>query len=77
MDLTISIEDELLERARRYAAERGTSVEQLLRNALEKLVRVTSREVTADELVRLFRSQPGQGNGDVFRREDAYEDEVK
>jgi hypothetical protein len=73
VNVTIAIDDALLERARAYAAARGTSVQQLLRDELEKLVGGVNRDATADELMKLFREQPGDGRGHAYRREDAYE----
>lgn len=74
MNVTISVDDALLEKARRLAARRGTSVQELLRRHLEALVEPASHEAVADELVGLMQSAGGHSQGRTIRREDAYED---
>lgn len=53
-NLTLSIDDELLRRARRYAAQRDTSVNRLVRDHLERLTLDREQRLTeAREFVRL------------------------
>jgi hypothetical protein len=73
MNLTISVDDELLQRARELAQRRGISLQQLLREYLETLVGRSSPEDVADELLRLMDVHGGHSGGEKFHREDAYE----
>jgi hypothetical protein len=74
MNLTISVDDALLERARQLAGRRGTSVQELLRAYLEALVGGPSGEAAATELLELMESHGGRSAGRRIHREDAYED---
>ncbi|HEV3033975.1 MAG TPA: hypothetical protein VGX72_04215 [Solirubrobacteraceae bacterium] len=73
--LMIQAEPELVERARRRARERGVSVAQVVREALEHELRTTDDEPTPPPLncIGAFSS----GRGDLSRRasEDEYEPE--
>ena len=66
--IMIQADEELLERARRRAAERGVSIAQIVREALEKELGVRQPPLTC---VGTFRS----GRGDLSRR--ASEDEFE
>lgn len=76
MNLTISVDDELVERARRLARERGTSLQDLLREYLRLLVGESRPEDVARELLDLMESEGGHSGGRPFRRDDAYEGRV-
>jgi hypothetical protein len=73
MNLTISVDDVLLEKARKLASRRGTSVQDLLRAHLEALVGQTSGKAAADELLELMQTHGGRSGGRRITREDAYE----
>lgn len=73
MNLTISVDDEVLERARRLAQQRGVSVQELLRAYLRTLAGERTGADVADELLALMASQGGRSGGRRFKREDAYE----
>ncbi len=66
--IMIQADEELLERARRRAAERGVSIAQVVRDALEKELGVRQPPLTC---VGVFKS----GTGDLSRR--ASEDEFE
>jgi hypothetical protein len=76
MNLTISINDQLLSRARALAARRGISVQELLRCYLESLVGERPRDDVADELRQLMRDAPGRSGGRKITRDDAYRGRV-
>jgi hypothetical protein len=59
MNITLSARDELIEQAREYAKEHGTSLNQLIRDHLERLVGVTPRDQAADEFVAVAREMGG------------------
>jgi negative regulator of replication initiation len=73
MNLTISVDEELLRRAREHARIRGTSVQDLLRQYLKSLVGDLPAESVAEQLITLMRSEGGHSGGMKISREDAYE----
>jgi len=76
VNLTISVDDAVLEKARKLASRRGTSVEELLRTHLAALVGQSSGEAAADELLELMQMQGGHSGGRRIKREDAYEEDA-
>ncbi|MDD9967760.1 MAG: DUF6364 family protein [Myxococcales bacterium] len=76
VNLTISVDDELLERARRLAQQRGVSLQELLRAYLRTLAGELSGAEAADELIALMGKQGGRSGGQRLSREDAYEDRL-
>jgi hypothetical protein len=71
MNLTLSINKELLEQARRAAQARGKSVNQLVREYLEDL---TTAQRLDDDLARLRQtSQTGHRGDWTFDREEIHE----
>lgn len=75
-NVTVSIPDHLLEKARKYAAQRGTSLNSLIREYLEELVGLDRErlEGTLNELLEL--SDRHTGKLEKWRREDLYEGRV-
>jgi len=73
MNLTISIDDRTLDRARALARRRGVSLQELLRHYLESIVGELPRDEVADELGRLMRDSAGRSGGRPIRRDDAYQ----
>ena len=63
MNLTISVDDALLEKARKLASRRGTSLQELPRAHLEALVGQSSGKAAADELVELMKTHGGRSGG--------------
>jgi hypothetical protein len=63
MNITLSAQDELVEKARRYAGEHGTSLNQLIRDYLERLVGSVSAEDAAAEFVAVAREMGGDSSG--------------
>jgi hypothetical protein len=59
MNITLSARDELVEQAREYAREHGTSLNQLIRDHLEQLVGETPRDQAADEFAAVAREMGG------------------
>lgn len=77
MNLTLSIDEALAERARRLAAGRGKSLNQLVRDLLEAETGMHDGAGRARVLDELWASSTGHSGGQRFRREDAYEDRLK
>lgn len=74
MNLTISVDEETLRRARDRARARGTSLQDLVRGYLSGLVGSQPAAAIADELVKLMRDQGGHSGGAQFRRADVYKE---
>jgi hypothetical protein len=73
-NLTLAIEDEVLEAARRLALERGTTVNQLVRDHLADLVaREGRRRAAAERLKRAMREDLVAVGPRTWTREDLYE----
>jgi hypothetical protein len=73
MNVTISVDDELLNQAREVARLRGMSFQQLIRAYLESITDQRSGDEIAGELFALMDETPGRSGGVRFSREDAYE----
>jgi len=72
-NLTLAIEDEVLETARRLAVERGTTLNQLVRDHLADLVaREGRRRAAADRLKRAMREETVAVGPRDWTREDLY-----
>ncbi|EFI33399.1 hypothetical protein Dthio_PD0730 [Desulfonatronospira thiodismutans ASO3-1] len=73
MNITLSADKELIQKAREYAAQRGTSLNQLIREYLEHTAAMGDKESNAREFERLARECGGTSpKGYVFDREDAH-----
>lgn len=73
MNITLSADRELIEKARQYAARQGTSLNQLIREYLEQIAAVGSRESNAREFEHLARECGGASQeGYVFDREETH-----
>ena len=73
-NLTLAIEDEVLETARRLAHERGTTLNQLVREHLADLVaREGRRRAAAERLKRAMREELVEVGPRTWTREDLYE----
>ena len=73
MNVTLSIDDRLVKRARKLAANEGTSLNQMIRNLLEEVTAASSTEVLLDELETLWAEDAGDSGGRTWRREDLYD----
>lgn len=73
MNITLSIDDEVIRRARQQAEVLGTSVNQLVRDYLEKFVGVRDPAADAEEFTRLSRLSHGNSRGWKFNREEIHE----
>jgi len=73
MNLTLSIDDEIVQQARRRAEAMGKSVNQLVREYLERLAGKSDLEAAADEFRELTRNAKGNSRGWKFNREEIHE----
>jgi len=76
VNLTISVDDELLRRTRDLARRRGVSLQDLLRDYLRSLAGEESGEVVAEELLDLMDRHGGHSGGRRIGRAAAYDGRV-
>ena len=77
MNVTISVDDDLLARAREAVRRRGMSLQQYVRECLRALTGDVSPDDVADELLELMDTHGGHSGGRRIRREDAYEERLR
>ena len=74
MNITLSADGELIEKSRRLAREKGTSLNQVIRDYLADYVDERKSSSVADEFERLVREASGRSSaGYRFSREGAHE----
>lgn len=73
MNLTLSIDEETLQRARKRAATLGTSVNQLVRDYLRQLAGRSDMDNRMDEFERLSLESDGNSRGWKFNRDEIHE----
>ena len=73
VNLTLSVDDEIVAKARRRAEALGTSVNQLIREYLEDLAGSSDRQADADEFLRLSQISNGHSQGWKFNRDEIHE----
>lgn len=74
MNITLSAEEELVKKAREVAARRGSSLNRMIREYMEKLASVSDTDSIAEEFAMLARQEGGESPpGFVFDREEAHE----
>ena len=73
MNVTLSVDDAVVLRARRRAEVLGTSVNQLVREYLDQLAGKSDPNENAVEFERLSRVAHGDSHGWKFSREELHE----
>ncbi|HEY7387754.1 MAG TPA: DUF6364 family protein [Bryobacteraceae bacterium] len=73
MNVTLSINDDVIREARRRAEAMGTSVNQLVRDYLEQFVGKRDPAALAAELERLWKQDTGDSHGWKFNRDEIHE----
>lgn len=72
MNLTITVEDDLLKRARIRALEENTSVNAVLRKYLESYVDTTRQRRAVDRLLHLSRTASAKRGGARWTRDELH-----
>jgi hypothetical protein len=72
MNLTLSLDERLLEKARKVASAMGKSVNQLIREHLEQITSKSPVEEEIAELRRLSQDSGGRSRGWKFDREEIH-----
>lgn len=73
MKLTLSIDDQVVAEARRIASDRGTSLNQLVRDFLNDLIRQQDVESVVAELEEAWAREDYRSEG-PWTREELYDD---
>ncbi len=69
VNITVSIDDRIVAAARRIAATRGTSLNQLIRDYLEELTRINEVETAIDQLDALWAENAYRSSGPWTREQ--------
>ena len=73
MNLTLSIEREVVDRARKATAALGLSLNQAIRNYLEELAGTSTADDDIREMSELSRASKGHSRGWKFDRDEIHE----
>ena len=73
MNVTLSLDEKLLDRARKLAAQRGISLNQMIRDYLSELTGEPSPEQLIAELDALWAESRGDSRGWSFNRDELYD----
>lgn len=73
MNITLSIDARVVEAARKIAAQRGTSLNQMIRDHLTGLTALGERESVVEELEELWETAAGDSRGQRWTREEIHE----
>jgi hypothetical protein len=76
MNVTLSIDDYLVERAREVARQQGKSLNALIREYLQSLTAASRGENLAGQFQRLWAERAGHSGGWRFDREALYEERI-
>jgi hypothetical protein len=73
-NLTLTLDEDLLRAARKVAIDRNTSVNQMVRDYLERVVRETDQRQTAlAQLDQIFRTERIEVGRRTWKRQDLHE----
>jgi hypothetical protein len=72
-NLTLSVDESTLEKAREAARKRGKSLSSLIRDFLEELAGARQRRHAVAQLQQLWAEGGGHSGGRKITRDDAYE----
>ena len=73
MNLTLSVDDKIIQEARRRAEAMGKSLNQLVREYLEQLAGKPDREALVAEFRELSKNPLGDSKGWKFNRDEIHE----
>ncbi len=73
MNVTLSIDDDVVERARELAKQRGTSLNQMVRDYLAELAANRPPEELIEELKHLWATSGGNSGGRRWTREEIHD----
>jgi antitoxin component of RelBE/YafQ-DinJ toxin-antitoxin module len=73
MTLQLSIDDSIVQGARKVAESMGTSIDQLIKDYLARLTSSGDIEAELEELERLSEEAKGDSRGGKFNRDEIYD----
>ena len=73
MNVTLSIDEKLVERTRRLAAAQGISLNQMIRRLLEEATAASSVDQLVGELEELWATDEGDSGGQTWNRDELYD----
>jgi hypothetical protein len=73
MNITLAVDEELVKRARKIARAQGKSLNQYIREQLEKLTASDDPEGWVDQFEQLSRNSGGNSRGWKFDRDEAHD----
>jgi hypothetical protein len=74
MNVTLSLDEKLVEKCREIARRQGLSLNEMLRRYLHAVADTeNSREAAPAALTRLWEESPGRSGGLKIRRDEAYD----
>jgi hypothetical protein len=76
MNVTLSIDDDLVERAREVARQQGTSLNALIREYLQSLTALPRGPGLAGQFQHLWAERAGHSGGWRFDREALYQERI-
>jgi hypothetical protein len=76
VNITVSVDEKIVERAREIARGQGTSLDEMIRTHLERITAVPSPDDVATEFVRLSMPPQGSSSGRKVSREELYEHRI-
>lgn len=71
-NVTLSVPDDLLEKAREYARKHGTTLNQMIRDLLRETV-MENRTAMVEEMQELYKKASYKGKIEPFNRNEIYE----
>ena len=72
-NVTLAVEDKLLDASREYAHKHHTSLNALIRDLLERVVRPEAQNAGLKEFLRLASKAKGDSKGWKWNREELYD----
>ncbi len=73
MNITLSADEKLVERSRQFAAEHGTTLNDMILNYMKKIARISDIEKDAEEFAQLAKEHGGHARPDfVFDRNEIH-----
>ena len=73
MNITLSAKEELINKARDYASKHGTTLNSMIREFLEKIVKQEKSDTGLKRFLQLAENYSGDSKGWTWNRNDIYE----
>jgi hypothetical protein len=75
-NITLAVDEKMVERARQVARQQGTSLNALIREYIERLAGERSGAQVVADLKRMWKQGGGRSGGRKFKRDELYEDRI-